>query len=256
LAARNDRADREIDLHGYTAVEARSRLNTLWSTREWQGLQRIRVIHGTGSVLHALVKLWCEEKGVAWTVEAHNPGVTIVHPGRRLQAITAPPHRPLQKLKGHLPAAKRRDRANPAPDPDSGLSDEELMAREFARLGGENVGEILRGKRSTDPGPYTAGPQGAGTQAESNPEPSEQGSPPPLDAMAQEFERLGEETPLVLFKRKRDLMPPREAPEGSERESVSSRKPAPRQPAPDLMAQEFARLGEEPPGVTRKRKRG
>lgn len=213
MASRKNSADREVDLHGYTASEARSRLNVLWSTREWHGLQRIRVIHGTGSVLHALVKLWSEEKGMSWTVEPHNPGVTILHPGRRLQTPPAPAHRPLASLKRELPREKRKEAettrrpashvshadADAGAEVDDGLTDEERMKREFDRLGVQDA--------------------------------------------------------LTLFKRKRDLLAPRESQHGSQPDEIVAqpRTPGP-QSDPDLMAQEFARLGEEPSQITRKRK--
>lgn len=253
MAAKKNGADREIDLHGYTAAEARARLNTLWATREWHGLQRVRVIHGTGSVLHALVKLWCEEKGIAWTVEPRNPGVTILHPGQRLQALSAPPHRPLHPLKHHRPAAKNREAAAP-PDPDDNLSDEERMAQEFARLGVEQTPALLKHKRSTDPGsepPFVPpAPAPAAPRPDSPPDPAG-------DPMEEEFARLEEDDALTLFKRKRDLLPSRKAPESARTGRAVPHHPAlPPPPAPDLMAQEFARLGEEPPQVTRKRKGG
>src|SRR5438552_15285953 len=145
-----DTADREIDLHGLPAVQTRAKLERHWSSREWHGLQRIRVIHGTGDVLHAVVRLWCEEKGVEWTTESYNPGVTVILPGRRLQTPAAPPHRPLNGLKRHLPknpAARR-----PAP-PEPSLSDKELFARELDRLSGVETQNLQRDKRSPDPGP-------------------------------------------------------------------------------------------------------
>jgi hypothetical protein len=75
--------------------------------------------------------------------------------------------------------------------------------------------------------------------------------------MAEEFARLEEDDALTLFKRKRDLLPSRKAPESARTGRAVPHHPAlPPPPAPDLMAQEFARLGEEPPRVTRKRKGG
>jgi len=113
--------------------------------RQWYGLQRVRIIHGTGSVLHALVRLWCEEKGLAWTVESQNPGVTILHPGRRLQAAPAPPHRPLNSLNKRLPSRKPEPKLTerlteeelPPANPESdGLSNEERMKASIRGPGG------------------------------------------------------------------------------------------------------------------------
>lgn len=216
VAARKNKksngVDREIDLHGYTSAEARSRLNMIWSTREWQGLQRIRVIHGTGSALYALVRLWCEEKGIEWTVETPNTGVTILHPGRRLQAESATPHRPLHPLKHH--PARRVDKET-----------------------------VTRGDKAKTP--YD--PPGQSLMASTS----------AVDPMAEEFERLKQDDALTMFKRKRDLVPPRPAPTRARADRPKSFLPAvPPPPAPDLMAAEFARLGEEAAKITRKRKGG
>jgi hypothetical protein len=254
VAGKKNGADREIDLHGYTSGEARARLNTLWSSREWHGLQRVRVIHGTGSVLHALVRLWCEEKGITWTVEPSNTGVTIVHPGRRLQTDPAPPHRPLRALKPHRPAAKRRDSEAAARDPDDGLTDEERMRRAFDQLGVQEMGSLLKEKRSSAPGPHIPPPPGAGPKPPAAPESSP--ALTPTDPMEEEFARLGQDDALTLFKRKRELLPPREAPKSAAKDRVAPHLPAlAPEPEADLMAQEFARLGEEAPQATRQRKR-
>src|SRR5262245_45147813 len=97
------RLDREIDLHGYTRAEARAHLEAIWARREWHGLRRVRIIHGTGAVLHRVVRQWCEEKGIPWTTEAQNPGVTILHPGLRPKTPPVPPHHPMAHLKRRLP---------------------------------------------------------------------------------------------------------------------------------------------------------
>ena len=265
MAARRDSADREIDLHGYTSVAARARLNTEWSTRKWHGLQRVRIIHGTGSVLHALVRLWCEEKGLAWTIESHNPGVTILHPGRRLQADPAPPHRPLNSLNRHLPIVKPKPRqterrANegilPADQEGDGLSDEERMQQEFDSLASQESAAMLLKKRSTDPGSPNPGAKKPRPTKPTLPniQPSIGRSPTPGDPMAAEFDRLDADNSLTLFKRKRELLPPRQFPAKEDSDcrplSASTQQPCPN----DLMAEEFARLAQEQPQITRNRK--
>ena len=266
MANKRSSIDREIDLHGFTAVECRSRLNSLWATREWQGLQRVRLIHGTGSVLHALVKLWCEEKGIAWTVEPHNPGVTIVHPGQQLQTLPPPPHHPLKTLH---PLKKRTVSSSPQQklstdnqqkaEEENELSDFERMNQEFDRLGVSKSGSLLDRKNSEEPGDkveterlqlvtpnLVAGDLEQKEQAKKS------------DPMEEEFMRLGDDDSLTLFKLKRDLLPARVAPDGAEtianeRAGIRPRSQAARL---DPMAQEFERLGLEPTQVTRKRKGG
>src|SRR2546430_928504 len=148
-----DTPDREIDLHGMTSGRTRATLERHWASRQWHGLQRVRVIHGTGDVLHAVVRLWCEEKGIEWTTESWNPGVTILLPGRRLQTPAPPPHRPLNGLKKHLPKAPA---ARPTPLGGASSSDEDLFAQEMDRLSAEKGGSLGRLNRSTDPSPDTA----------------------------------------------------------------------------------------------------
>ena len=70
--------DAELDLHGHTAVSARNELEMVWSRRAWQGLRRVRIIHGTGQVLYQVVRKWADEKSIPWTLETYNPGVTIL----------------------------------------------------------------------------------------------------------------------------------------------------------------------------------
>jgi hypothetical protein len=158
--------DFEVDLHGDTSAGARSRLETIWSTKSWQGLRRVRVIHGTGEVLWKVVRLWCEEKGIEWTTESHNAGVTILHPGRRAVSAPAPPHRPLAQLsqvkiskpkkepKPEKPVVKGAEpppSENPkfkADKPVAKSPDKDLMAEEFARLAEEDERALRKQKHS------------------------------------------------------------------------------------------------------------
>jgi hypothetical protein len=195
--------DREIDLHGYTSKEARTFLDKRWAQSEWHGLQRIRIIHGTGDVLHGLVRLWCEEKGLMWTTEERNPGVTILHPGRRLQTPAPPPHRPLNGLKQRLSPAQRRamkpesasdipsdtqDRARSSGGEDDVSTD--LMAAEFDRLGEADAFLLHKRKHNLSP------PKPTNSLSDKSDSPRSQPPAPSLpapDLMAEEFERLGRE---------------------------------------------------------------
>jgi hypothetical protein len=144
----------EIDLHGYTANEARHRLQSVWATRRWQGMQRVRVIHGTGAVLYRVVRDWCDEKAIEWTTEPHNPGVTILHPARRRLPGHNLTHRPLARHRdklAHLPLAKPVEpeppaAEHPAPPKPGGV---DPMAAEFERLASEDSTTLRRRKRGT-----------------------------------------------------------------------------------------------------------
>jgi len=158
--------DYEVDLHGDTSAGARSRLETIWSTKSWHGLRRVRVIHGTGAVLWKVVRTWCEEKGIEWTTESHNAGVTILHPGRRAVSSPAPPHRPLAQLsqvKASKPKKETKSEKLPvkavelAPPeirkvkterPVEKSQDKDLMAEEFARLAEEDERALRKQKHS------------------------------------------------------------------------------------------------------------
>jgi hypothetical protein len=143
----------EIDLHGFTANGARHRLQSLWATRRWTGMQRVRIIHGTGAVLYRVVRDWCDEKAIEWTTEPHNPGVTILHPSRRRLPHTLPRHRPFAKHKqtlAELPVAETRPPASSSTDqqrssPPDTTSDP--MAEEFQRLASQDPGTLRRKKR-------------------------------------------------------------------------------------------------------------
>lgn len=159
--------DFEVDLHGDTSAGARSRLETIWSTKSWHGLRRVRVIHGTGEVLWKVVRLWCEEKGIEWTTESHNAGVTILHPGRRAVSAPAPPHRPLAKL-SEVKTSKPKKEAKPEKPPIKTVEPippseskkvqatrapetaekKDLMAEEFARLAEEDERALRKQKHS------------------------------------------------------------------------------------------------------------
>jgi hypothetical protein len=118
----------------------RAYLESIWSRREWHGLQRVRVIHGTGATLWRALRQWCDEKGIPWGTEPRNPGVTILHPAHRALPAQALPHRPLALLKRQRPAEKppEEERAPPAPSeaapPAAPQKTRDLMAEEFERL--------------------------------------------------------------------------------------------------------------------------
>src|SRR5258706_16274949 len=77
------RVDAEKDFHGYTAASMISWLNQQWATGRWDGLQRVRIIHGKGEVLIPRLRRWCDDRGIPWAPEPGNPGTTILHPARR-----------------------------------------------------------------------------------------------------------------------------------------------------------------------------
>jgi hypothetical protein len=105
------RIDLEQDFHHYTVVEMVSWLNREWASRRWDGLQRVRIIHGKGEVLPPALRRWCDEKGIPWAPESGNPGTTILHPARRSKEKTALLHRPLS---GPLTSLKIDDAARRA----------------------------------------------------------------------------------------------------------------------------------------------
>jgi hypothetical protein len=137
--------DREIDFHHYTRAQMRAELDRVWGSGAWRGLRRVRVIHGAGEVLGREFRAWCDEKGLAWTAEPHNPGVTILLPGRRAQTTPAPPHRPMARLKHRLPPAPTGREEPQAPVPSS--SDAQLFAEEIERIAGTDSETLRRRKR-------------------------------------------------------------------------------------------------------------
>ena len=139
--------DREIDFHHYTRAEMRARLEDIWARREWHGLRRVRVIHGTGAVLYKEVRKWCDEKGIPWTTEEHNPGVTILHPGRRANTAPAPPHRPLTAIRQYKEEREKAESTRQQAETENRKSSD-LMAEEFARLAQEDPRTLRRRKHA------------------------------------------------------------------------------------------------------------
>ncbi len=136
-----------------TAAETRAELEMIWSRREWHGLRRVRLIHGNGEVLRHVVRDWADEKGIRWTTNAHNPGITTLHPGQRETVAEEMFNRPFLRHRHLLqpPDAPQNSRmaeqkvppkppAAPAPKPPPALappptpSEEDLFAKELARL--------------------------------------------------------------------------------------------------------------------------
>jgi hypothetical protein len=198
--------DAEIDLHGYTANEARQQMEGAWARRVWHGLTRVRVIHGSGAVLWEVVRSWAEEKGIPWTVEPRNPGVTILLPGTRSSASPAPPNRPLSALKDYTPRKPAPPPASkatappedtPTPGTRASLSSAaDPMAEEFERLAEEDRIQIFKRKQGF----------GALPPAASEAAPKHLPSLPPQekDLMAEEFARLARTDSGALRRKKRE----------------------------------------------------
>jgi hypothetical protein len=144
------KVDWEIDFHGYTAREMRIELDRISRRDEWRGWRRLRVIHGTGEVLGAELRAWCDERGVSWSPETHNPGALILHPFRSPKPERAPAHPPHAR-----PAEKRGRRLtrpiNPASSPEALRAARDLMKQEFDRLAEQPPSAIQKRKHGTDP---------------------------------------------------------------------------------------------------------
>jgi hypothetical protein len=152
------RIDAELDLHGYTAASAREQLETVWSRRAWHGMRRIRIIHGTGEVLHKVVRSWADERSIPWTLETYNPGVTILQPSLRREpagfAHNFPFARYRDKLKAVLPAEEPKPSA-PPPAPEKSVApvaqrsnghSPDLFAQEIERLGEQDPRSLHKRK--------------------------------------------------------------------------------------------------------------
>jgi hypothetical protein len=131
--------DAEIDLHGLTAASARDQLETVWSRRVWQGLRRVRIIHGTGEVLYKIVRLWADDKSIPWTLEAYNPGVTILQPALRREHSVVPANRPFARHRKELTdlVTSKRESAGPDRLPvsvENSAVQADLFAQEIDRL--------------------------------------------------------------------------------------------------------------------------
>ena len=98
------RIDAELDLHVHTAASARDQLEFVWSRRIWQGMRRVRIVHGTGAVLYKVVRRWAEEKAIPFTLEAFNPGVTILQPSLRRDHAMPPSNQPFARHVDNLRA--------------------------------------------------------------------------------------------------------------------------------------------------------
>lgn len=135
-------ADHEVDFHGFTAARMLQALEDIWAGRKWHGLRRVRVVHGTGSVLWRALREWCDAKGIPWAPEPSNPGATILHPSRRVLPLSHHPHRPLTRLQRYHPAR----RLSPQPSPPQTVERKDLMAEEFQRLAEEDPRTTRRKK--------------------------------------------------------------------------------------------------------------
>lgn len=138
------RVDREIDFHGWTRAAMREELNHIWSRREWHGLRRVRVIHGTGLVLWRVLDEWCEEKGIPYAREEHR-GSTIIFPGQRRLPNTPTRNYPLTPLRGWSPPPKPRQIPRPQPTPEE-PEDTDLFNQAMEDLEKQDRRTLLRKK--------------------------------------------------------------------------------------------------------------
>lgn len=139
------RVDREVDFHHHTVAQMRDWLDRAWAQREWDGLRRVRIIHGRGAALPPALRTWCDEKGIPWSVDPGNPGVTILHPGMRRVPSPRAAQRPLAELRKARPPARRalEEAASPRGD-----AEPDLMAAEFERLAEEDRRRLLGRKHA------------------------------------------------------------------------------------------------------------
>lgn len=158
--ANNMKVDDELDLHGFTIAESRESLNSNWASKRWLGARRVRIIHGTGVALWSFVRQWADEKGIPWTLETFNPGVTILHPTMCERPAPMPAHKPMARFRGILPAPKappcklkpaKIDPAhapyNPAPPANTQPKPSfDPMEEEFKRLGNADAREMQKRK--------------------------------------------------------------------------------------------------------------
>ena len=133
------RVNSEKDFHGFTSTEMLGWLNQVWASHKWDGLQRIRIIHGKGEILIPALRKWCDEKGIPWAPEPGNPGATILHPALHSHQKSAmrntPLAKPLAPLRKHSVTNKGVSRQRSAPDQPSEANDTELFEEELRKLG-------------------------------------------------------------------------------------------------------------------------
>jgi hypothetical protein len=75
--------DAQADYHGCTAEQMRHALDR--ALPSWQGLSRVRVIHGQGTALTPTLLEWCRERGIPCQTEPTNPGSSLLYPSQRVQ---------------------------------------------------------------------------------------------------------------------------------------------------------------------------
>jgi hypothetical protein len=134
------RVDDEADFHGYTRAEMFRWLNATWASRRWQGMRRVRVIHGKGVVLGSALREWCEAKGIPCQMEPGNPGSTILYPNQQVTQLPSPGVRCVPTFPRPIPRSSARQNA-PAPK-----EDRDLFQDELDRLDGMTRGEMLKRK--------------------------------------------------------------------------------------------------------------
>ncbi len=142
------RIDDEIDLHGLTSHQTTVALNSRWNSGRWPQLVRIRIIHGTGEVLHIIVREWLDDHQIPWAQERGNPGAVIARPASRSMTAASSGVRPsktamsqaLAKVADRLPTAP----ADAKPLPIS-TDDTKLFLDAIEQLGGVTPSQQKRG---------------------------------------------------------------------------------------------------------------
>src|SRR5438309_10691701 len=117
------RVDGEQDFHHFTVAEMRDWLNRKWGGLAWQGMTRVRIIHGRGVSLGLALKTWCEEKGIEWAPESGNPGATIIFPSHSHRPAQDPPNRPIAALLNPHRSRVQKLPASTIPRPEPSDSD-------------------------------------------------------------------------------------------------------------------------------------
>jgi len=73
--------DDTLDVHGLTETELLLELQRHWAL--WRRLHTVRIVHGQGSVLKPAIERWCNDIGLPYLPDSHNPGALRIFPHLR-----------------------------------------------------------------------------------------------------------------------------------------------------------------------------